>query len=480
MPQETKIAFYAGTELVEFRVERDFSQQLVGNIYLGKVLRVLPGMQSAFIDIGVEKSAFLHSSDLIENKLFPDEETVIEKVLYQGQRVLVQVIKEPIGSKGARVTTQLSLMGQHLVYLPQVASVWVSQHIKDLEKREQLKKRLLRLRSDSAGGYIIRTRAEKATDEEFLRDIRFLWRCWQEISEKASFSAPPTLIYEELSLPLRLLRDQIDDSVEKILVDYPPVFKKMKEFVDIFDLKVVANKLKYMRPDNGKTLFSHYQVERGIEKALNKEVRLKYGSYLIIESTETLTTIDVNTGGFVGRNNFEQTVLQTNLEACRVIARELRLRDIAGMVVIDFIAMKIPKHQEEILHTLGRYLERDKTRVTLFGFTSLGLVELTRQRTRPSLAAFLLEECDQCSGYGIKKSVKTIAYKLMQALYEKASDHSGDRYIIKSAPEVITFLQGEGQKGLAELTQALSLDLVLQSCDDFKREQYSIEEGEHT
>lgn len=480
LPQETKIAFYTGTELMEFRAERDFAQQLVGNIYIGKVLRVLPGMQSAFIDIGIEKPAFVHYGDLVENKLFSYEETAIEKVLYQGQRVWVQVVKEPMGSKGARVTTQLSLVGRHLVYLPQADSVWISQHIEDSETKEQLKNRLLALtKGGNGGGYIIRTRAQKVCDEEFVRDINFLHQCWQEINEKARLSRAPALIHKELSLPLRLLRDCIDESVDKIVVDSLRLFEEMQEFADIFCPKIVAHKLQYRCPSNGQTLFSYYEVEKEIEKALNKEVRLRHGSYLIIESTETLTTIDVNTGGFVGRNNFEQTVLQTNLEACRAIAQALRLRNIAGMVVIDFIAMKNVEHQEEVLRTLAHYLQRDKTRVTLFGFTALGLVELTRKRTRPSLATFLLEKCDQCLGSGNKKSVKTISYQLMHTLYEKASSHLGDRYIIKGAPEVIAFLQDEGQKGLTALVQALNLDLILQSQGDFKREQYVIEEERH-
>ncbi|MBN3859612.1 Rne/Rng family ribonuclease [Neisseriaceae bacterium PsAf] len=477
MPHETKVAFYENNELFEFHIERNFSINTVGNIYLGKVKRVLPGMQSAFIDIGLERAAFLHFVDLVENRINLENPQRIEHTIFEGQSILVQVIKEPIGNKGARVTTQISLVGRHLVYLPQDNHIGVSQRIETEEQKETLKQKLESIiPKNHQGGYIIRTRASEATAQELEADLIFLDRFWKEIKKQSILRGPPSLIFKDLNIALRLLRDFVGKNTQKILVDSLPTFQEMHQFAENYCVTEL-NKIFYFENDEDVDLFSLYHVDDKVKKALYPRVNLKGGGYLIIESTESMTTIDVNTGGFVGSDNFQETIYQTNLEACQVVARELRLRNIGGIIIIDFIDMEDEAHQERVLQELAYYLSFDKTKVTLNGFTALGLVELTRKRTRSSLKNALTEKCIYCDGYGYIKSIQTICYEIMHLIYNEVSKFGYQSIKIIASSDVIECLLDEESRPLLKLCETLQTKITLVVGNGFDREDYELFAG---
>ncbi len=380
-PQETRVAVAQGGVVQELLIERAANRGLVGNIYMGRVARVLPGMQSAFVEIGLERAAFLHVADIWEHRR-PNGEAArpIEKILAEGQPLLVQVAKDPIGTKGARLSTQISIAGRLLVYLPHDPHIGISQRIEDEGGRQALRDRLKELLpADEKGGFIIRTIAEGAGAEELAADLEYLRHLWRDIRARSLGAQPPELLYQDLSLAQRVLRDMVGADTAHVLVDSRENFQKMAAFAEAYTPQVRARLEHYT---GERPIFDLYNVEAEIEKALSRRVDLKSGGTLIIDQTEAMTTIDVNTGGFVGQRSFDDTVFKTNLEAAQAIARQLRLRNLGGIIIIDFIDMESEEHRAAVLEELKRALARDRTRVTLNGFTALGLVEMTRKRTR--------------------------------------------------------------------------------------------------
>lgn len=408
---------------MEFYEENKKSDTMVGNIYKGKVVRVLPGMDAAFVDIGYSRSGFLYIQEVFPFELFEDlseiveDETSIKKllknfpiqeVLQEGQEVTVQVAKEPIGSKGPRLTSHITIPGRYLVLMPTMTHIGVSRKIENKEERKRLKELAEKIRTEHYG-LIVRTVSEGKSEEELKQDIDYLTKLWTSIKEKAEKAKAPSLLYTDLKLPLRALRDFFNEDTEEIVVDDPEEFNHLKEFASSYIPRAEDKIILYK---DKKPLFATYRVEEEIKKALEKKVWLKSGGYIVIEETEALTAIDVNTGKFVGKNNLEETIFKTNLEAAREIAHQLRLRNIGGIVIIDFIDMKEEEHKEAVLNTLKESLKRDRYPSTIIGFNELGLLIMTRKRTRESLKKSLCEPCSYCKGDGYVESVESIADRI--------------------------------------------------------------------
>ncbi|HFC8517235.1 ribonuclease G [Neisseria weaveri] len=471
-PQETRVAILEENNICELHIERNSGHGLVGNIYLGIVRRVLPGMQSAFIDIGLERAAFLHIVDVLEQRQNPDETQRIEHMLFEGQSVLVQVIKDPINSKGARLSTQISLAGRFLVHLPQDDHIGISQRIEDEDERNNLRDRLLSLLPENAShGYIIRTSAETATLAELQADIDYLTKVWENIQHQAKTKPPETLLYQDLPLSLRVLRDMFSDNTREILVDSKENHTRMMQMAEQY-VQNAVDKIHLFKGD--RPLFETHNIEQEISRALQPRVNLTFGSYLIIESTEAMTTIDVNTGGFVGARNFDETIFRTNLEACHAIARELRLRNLGGIIIIDFIDMAQDSHREAVLQELAKALSFDRTRVTLNGFTSLGLVELTRKRTRENLSQILCEPCPTCQGRGQLKTPQTVCYEIQREIVREARRYDAQHFRILAAPNVIDLFLDEESQSLAMLIDFIGKPISLAVETTYTQEQYDI------
>jgi len=469
-PQETRAVVMQLGVVQELHLERASQRGLVGNVYLGKVRRVLPGMQSAFIDIGLERSAFLHVADIWENR--NDATKPIEKTLFEGQTLLVQVIKDPIGSKGARLSTQISIAGRLLVYLPQETHIGVSQRIEVEAEREALRERVTRLLpAGHGGGYIIRTQAETATDPEFLADMAYLDRQWQSLQEETKRQAAPALLYQELNLALRVLRDFVSDETARIRVDSRGTFQRMQAFAENYMESALSRMVHY---SGERPLFDLYGVEEEIERALSRRVDLKSGGYLIIDQTEALTTVDVNTGGFVGGRNFDDTIFKTNLEAAQVIARQLRLRNLGGIIICDFIDMDTQEHRDAVLEEFKKALSRDHTRITVNGFSALGLVEMTRKRTRESLAHILCEPCPTCQGRGEVKTAQTVCYEILREIVREARQFNAREYRILASQQVVDLFLDEESQSLAQLSDFIGKPVSLQVETLYSQEQYDV------
>ena len=471
-PQETRVAITEQGVVQELHVERRSARGLVGNIYLGTVARVLPGMQSAFIDIGLERAAFLHIADIWSAREKGDNVTPIERILRDGQTVLVQVIKDPIGSKGARLSTQISMAGRLLVYLPQEAHIGISQRIEDEGERALLKEKLQQLLpANEEGGFIIRTVAEFASDKELKDDIEYLTRLWTRIKESAKSAPPSSLIHQDLSLALRVVRDFVNEKTERILVDSRETFQSMRDFAESYTHSAVP----VLEPYTGeRPLFDLFGVEDEIERALARRVDLKSGGYLIIDQTEALTTVDVNTGGFVGGRSFDDTIFKTNLEAAQVIARQLRLRNLGGIIIVDFIDMDNEDHKESVLGELKKNISRDRTRLTLNGFTALGLVEMTRKRTRESLAHVLCEPCPMCQGRGEVKTAQTVCYEILREILRSARQFDAKEYRILASQKVIDLFLDEESQSMAQLGDFIGKPISLQVETQYSQEIYDV------
>ncbi len=473
-PQETRVAVLAAGVVQELHVERAATRGLVGNIYLGKVARVLPGMQSAFVDIGLERAAFLHVADIWEYRQFTqDKPPPIERLVHEGDALLVQVIKDPIGTKGARLSTQISLAGRMLVYLPQDPHIGVSQRIEDEAERAQLREMLARVvPADEKGGYIIRTSAEDATEADLAADIDYLRKRWTQIRAAAAQTPAPSALYQELSLAQRVLRDVVTEATQTIQIDSRENFAALQAFAAQYVPRVLGKLAHYT---GERPLFDLYQIDDEIERALARRVDLKSGGYLIIDQTEAMTTIDVNTGGFVGTRNFDDTVFKTNLEAAHTIARQLRLRNLGGVIVVDFIDMVNAEHREAVLAEFKRALARDRTRITVSGFTQLGLVEMTRKRTRESLAHILCEPCPVCGGRGEIKTARTVCYEILREILREARQFGDAREfrILASQTVIDLFLEEESQS-LAMLSDFVGKPISMQVESIYHQEQYDI------
>ena len=475
-PQESRVAVLQNGVVQELHIERSGSRGIVGNIYLGRVVRILPGMQSAFVDVGLERTAFLHVGDIFMHRepgeTKSDAARPIERILVEGQSILAQVIKDPIGSKGARLSTQMSLAGRMLVYLPLEKHIGVSQRIGSEEEREALRARLIHLvPADEPGGFIVRTSAEAASDDDMTADINYLRKLWSDIQAAGKIASAPALVYQELSLGQRVLRDFVNADTSRIVVDSRENHLKLTNFATEY----MPNVSKLLSHYTGeRPLFDLYGVEDEIEKALARRVDLKSGGYLIMDQTEAMTTIDVNTGGFVGHRSFDDTIFKTNLEASQVIARQLRLRNLGGIIIIDFIDMENSEHRNAVLTEFNRALARDHTKMTVNGFTGLGLVEMTRKRTRESLAHILCEPCPTCAGRGEVKTARTICYEILRELLREARQFNAREFRIIATNAITDLFLEEESQAMAMLSDFIGKPISLQAESSYFQEQYDI------
>ena len=451
-PNETRVALMDNAELKEVHIERQAKRGIVGNIYKGRVTRVLPGMQSAFVDIGLDKAAFLHASDIVsytecvdenEQKQFVVKDIV--ELVCEGQDLVVQVVKDPISTKGARLTTDITLPSRYLVFMPENSHVGVSQRIESEEERARLKA-LVEPYCDELGGYIIRTAAEGVTEAELKQDADFLKRVWRKVLERKSKYPTRSMIYGELALAQRVLRDFIGQGIEKIRIDSKLCFNEVKEFTEEF-MPELTDKL-VLYSGNNQPLFDVYGVESAINAALNKRVNLKSGGYLIIEQTEAMTTIDINTGAFVGHRNLEETIFNTNIEATKAIAQQLQLRNLGGIIIIDFIDMQTDDHRNRVIQSLEEALSKDRVKTNVNGFTQLGLVEMTRKRTRESLEHILCSDCLACQGRGHVKTVETVCYEIMREIIRVHHLFASEIFTVYASPAVADYLINEESHGL--------------------------------
>jgi ribonuclease G len=487
-PRETRVAVIESGVTHELHIERSSARGLVGNIYMGKVVRVLPGMQSAFVDIAGERAAFLHVADIwgarhrhpaqmsssdATAKAQAEPGPPIEKILNEGQNLMVQVVKDPLGTKGARLSTQVSLAGRFLVYLPQEdAHIGISQRIEDEAERAQLRERFSRLLPpDEKGAFIMRTMAETASDLELASDLEYLRKRWNDIRQQAGSAPALSLLYQDLDLGLRVLRDFVGDDTSRIVIDAGDTYRAMKEFARVY---VPASAERISHYQGERPLFDLYGVEDEIQKALARRVDLKSGGYLIIDQTEALTTVDVNTGGFVGGRSFDDTIFKTNLEAAQVIARQLRLRNLGGIIIIDFIDMDTEEHRNAVLNEFRKALARDRTRMTINGFTQLGLVEMTRKRTRESLAHVLCQPCPVCAGRGELKTPQTVCYEILRELSREARQFDAREFRILASQQVIDLLLDEESQTLANLSDEIGKPVSLQVESIYSQEAFDI------
>ena len=501
-PQETRVALVEHGAVQELHVERTLERGLVGNVYLGKVSRVLPGMQSAFIDIGLERTAFLHVADIVapfapgsraafqptaggERDARSAPAVPIEKQVFEGQSLLVQVIKDPIGTKGARLSTQISIAGRMLVFLPQDKHIGVSQKI-PLEQREALRNRLLALAEAAAqaeagatpgqgaaphGGFILRTNGEDASDGELADDIAYLRKTWSRIRELSTRLPAMSLLHQDLSLLQRVLRDLTTEQTTSIRIDSREQYEALRKFGLEFMPQAVG-KLQHYAGE--RPIFDLHNIDEDIARALGRRVDLKSGGYLVIDQTEALTTVDVNTGGYVGARNFDDTVFKTNLEAAQAIARQLRLRNLGGIIIVDFIDMTRDDHREQVLAAFRKELARDRVKTTAGGFSQLGLVEMTRKRTRESLAHMLCEPCEACGGLGLVKTARSVAYDVLREILREARQFTPREIRIVSSPQVIELFLDEESQHLAGLSDFIGKRISLQAEPAMGQGQYDI------
>lgn len=470
-PTETRVAVVENGVLQEIFIERTNHVGIVGNIYKGKVVRVLPGMQAAFVEIGLDRTAFIHVGEL-----GGDASTPINQILHEGQSIVVQVTKDPISTKGARLTSELSIPSRYLVYMPKTDHIGVSQRIEDESERERLKALVNKCLqdegfADQGAGYILRTAAEGVGEEEILADIRYLQRLWRKLEERIKECSAPVIIYSELPLSLRSLRDYVRPEVSKVLVDSRETFQRIEQFAQQYIPEIESLIEYYQGP---RPIFELYSVEDEIQRALEQKVPLKSGGYLVIDQTEAMTTIDVNTGGFVGRKNLEETIFKTNLEAATAIGRQLRLRNLGGIVILDFIDMTDTEHQRQVLRMLEKVLEKDHTKTKISGVSGLGLVEMTRKRTRESLEQMLMESCPHCDGRGSVKTAETICYEIFRELLREERAYGAGTYLILASQAVVDRLLDEDGNALADLEAFIGKAIKLQVEDQYVQDQYDI------
>ena len=474
-PFETRVAVIQQGAVQELHLERSAHKGYVGNVYLGRVARVLPGMQSAFVSIGLERAAFLHIADIRENRIERASgvpPTPIEKLLFEGQSIKVQVIKDPIGTKGARLSTQISVAGRMLVYLPYEPHIGISQRIESEAERTRLRDLVQSLMApDEAGGYIVRTQAEDATEADIAADIAYLAKLWASIQNKSRTSAAPTLLHEDLTLAQRVLRDVVNPGTQSVQVDSRATLAMLQEWAAEYTPQVAPRLSHY---SGERPLFDLYNVDEEISRALSRRVDLKSGGYLIIDQTEALTTIDVNTGGFVGGRNFDDTIFKTNLEAAQAIARQLRLRNLGGIIILDFIDMENAEHRDAVLVELKKALDRDRTRVTVNGFTQLGLVEMTRKRTRDSLSHLMSEPCPVCQARGTIKTARTVCYEILRELLREAHQFNPREFRILASQTVIDMFLEEESQHLAQMGDFIGKPVSLQVETAYSQEQYDV------
>src|SRR5690554_1746664 len=483
-PVETRVALVENGMLQEVYIERSRRRGIVGNIYKGKVVRVLPGMEAAFVDIGLERAAFIHVSDVyIADKPRGGEQPSgvprvvpgLSTLLYEGQYLVAQVTKDPIGTKGARLTTHLSVPSRYLVYMPGTQHIGISQRIEDEAERDRLRNLIEELLTEigdgAAQGYIIRTAAEGAGREELLQDIHFLKRLWNSVSERIKLAPTPSTVYEDLPLYIRTVRDLVRPQTEKIRIDSRESHQKVLRFIEEF-MAEVRPKLEYYPGE--RPVFDLYGVEDELQRALSRKVQLKFGGYLIINQTEVMIIIDVNTGVFVGHRNLEETIFKTNLEAARAIARQLRLRNLGGIIIIDFIDMEDVEHQRQVIRMLEKMLERDHAKTNISCVSELGLVEMTRKRTTESLGQTLCEPCRVCDGRGILKTPETICYEIFREILRVNRAYDASSYLVLASQSVVDVLLDEESDSVADLETFIGKNIKFQVESMYSPEQYDV------
>ena len=470
-PLETRVAVVEQGMLQEILIERATHRGLVGNVYLGQVVRVLPGMQACFVDIGLDRSAFLHTKDFPSSQ--ETYERSIQQLVTEGQSLLVQVIKDPVGSKGARLTAEVSLPARHLVLMPFATHVGISQRIDDEATREHLKTIAVEaLKAQNLEcGVIIRTAGDGQTTDDLEEDLVYLKRVWDNILKEQQTAKAPALLFEELPLTHRMIRDQIRRETDRVFIDSLETYTKLSQFASKF-MPELSHLIQHYQGD--RPIFDLYQIEDEIEKALSRQVELKSGAYLVVDQTEAMTTIDVNTGRFVGAHTLEQTVFRTNLEAAVAIGRQLRLRNLGGMVVIDFIDMDDDEHRRQVLRTLERSLDEDPVKTRVIGFNDLGLVVLTRKRSRESLSDLLQEPCPHCHGTGQMKTAETVCYEIFRAVMREYRAYSAEMTTVIAAPTVIDRLIDEESEALADLEAFIHRPIRLQVDGNFSQDRYEV------
>lgn len=498
-PSETRVALIENGSLQEVHIEREARRGLVGNIYLGKVIRVLPGMQAAFVDIGLEKAAFLHAS-AINSKLILGHETNgsdvkdtakdsatkaepskvehakpelvpdIRSLVHEGQQIMVQVVKEPLGTKGARLTTDITIASRYLVLMPDASHAGISQRIEDSDERNRLKC-IVSPFCDDTHGYIVRTAAEGAGKKELEHDAEFLRRVWHKVQERKERKQTDSPIYQDLSLTFRVIRDFVGISLERIRIDSKLTFDQLISFTDEFvpELTPVIEYYPGERP-----IFDLFDVEKEIQRALHRRIDLKSGGYLIIDQTEAMTTVDINTGAFVGRRNLEETIFNTNIEATQAIARQLRLRNLGGIIIVDFIDMNSEDHKRRVLHSLDVAMAKDNVKYSLSQFSALGLVEMTRKRTRESLEHILCDECPVCTGRGHLKTVETICFEILREIVRVNRAYDADKFIVYAASAVSESLINDEYHNLAELEVFIGKQIKVQTEPMYNQEQFDV------
>jgi len=492
---ETRVAVLDGGLLTELALERRRQRSIVGNVYKGVVTNVLPGMQAAFVDVGLSKDAFLYAGDFTANvgeyerlMLAEDEADIeleegapvererrevapIEDVLRKGQEVLVQVSKESLGTKGARVTAFISLPGRYLVYMPQVSHIGVSRRIRDAAERDRLRRLVKGLRPPQGGGFIIRTAGEGKAAEEFGADVEFLVRLWQQIQARFAQAAAPSLLHAEGDLVFRVIRDLFTPDVEEVVIDAEEEYQRAVEYARTL-VPSLAHRIRlYEGPS---PVFEARGIEKEIEKALRRKVWLRSGGYLVIDQTEALVSIDVNTGKYVGKRDFEETVLRINLEAVQEVVRQIRLRDLGGIIIIDFIDMEREEHRQQVFRALKRALAEDKSRTNVLEISELGLVEMTRKRVRQGLHSLLMQPCPTCKGSGVVRSVAAITAEIYRKVQAAAADVGGQEVLIRVNPELAAYFEEEEAEGLEILQRRIQRKVTVQAAPTLHKEEYEI------
>ncbi|NKB38650.1 MAG: Rne/Rng family ribonuclease [Gammaproteobacteria bacterium] len=502
-PQETRVALVENGVLHEVYVERTRKRGLVGNIFKGRVSRVLPGMQAAFIDVGLERTGFLHISDIIgindendqSDSSSPIAEASIDGILREGQDILVQVVKDPLGTKGARLTTRVSFPSRFLVFIPDNSSIGISQRIEDEEERERLREIISRYQNEvqslavvpdsnvvlhtafkqnqinDKGGFIVRTAAEGIAEEDLIKDIEFLRKLWDSTFVRSQNTFAPNIIYEDLPLVMRTMRDLVHIDIEKVRIDSKETYLRVKEFAKHF-IPELLGRIEYYPGE--RPILDLYSVDDEIQRSLNRKVNLKSGGHLVIDQTEAMTTIDVNTGGFVGSRNLEETIYKTNLESSQAISRQLRLRNLGGIIIIDFIDMQDPEHGRQVLRSLEKHLERDNSKITISELTSLGLVQLTRKRTRESLEHILCEPCPTCNARGTIKTAETVCYEIFREILREVRQFDAKKLLVVASQLVVEMLLDDESTSVAELEAFIGRPIGFQVEPLYTQEQYDI------
>ena len=484
-PRETRVAVVENGMLQELHIERGWSRGVVGNIYKGRVQRVMPGMQAAFVEIGLDRAAFLHANDILrptptrgidgEEASMPGTPPVVPSItelLREGGEIVVQVVKDPIGSKGARLTTQLSIPSRYLVLLPQSRMVGVSARIEDETERARLKSLVCELAAPAGNpGYIVRTNAEGQPAEALAEDIAYLSRAWALVEQQVQATRVGGCVYEDLSLPMRAVRDLMRRDVEKVKVDSRETCDRLRTFAAQY-MPGLAEKIEHY--SGARPVFDLYGVEDEIKRALEKQVPLKSGGYLVIDQTEAMTTVDVNTGSFLGQRNLEETVYRTNLEAAQAVARQLRLRNLGGIIIIDFIDMHDAEHRRQVLRTLEKSLARDHAKTTVHDFSPLGLVEMTRKRTVESLERQLCEPCHECGGRGMLKTSETVTYEIFREITRAVRQFEAARLLVIASPKVVARITDEESAAVAELEEFLGKSIRFQADTQYLQEQFDV------